>query len=70
MEISLAKNTSKGADFKTELVILELHKNCLSESLAVKATCFTQHLSYLNPKGELSSCNIDGVMVTYISKLK
>ena len=29
-----------------------------SKSLAVKATCFTQYLSYLNTKGEDSSCNI------------
>jgi hypothetical protein len=51
-------------------VILELHKNRLSESLAVKTTCLTQYLSYLNPKGEVSSCNIDGFMATYIPTLK
>ena len=28
-------------------------------SLVVKTTCFTQYLSYLNPKGEDSRCNID-----------
>ena len=33
-------------------------------------TCFTQYLSYLNPKGEDSSCKIDGFMATYTSKLK
>ncbi len=49
---------------------LELHKNGLSEVLALKATCFTQYFSYLNPKGEVSSSNIDGFMGTYISKLK
>ena len=51
-------------------VILELHKNRLSESLAVKTTCFTQYLSYLNPKGEDSSCNNVGFIATYTSKLK
>ena len=50
--------------------MLKLHKNRLSESLAVKTSCFTQYLSYLNPKGEVFSCNIDGFMATYISKLK
>ena len=30
----------------------------------------TQYLSYLNPKGEDSSCKIDGFMATYTSKLK
>ena len=49
---------------------LKLHKNGLSEVLALKATCFTQYFSYLNPKGEDSSCKIDGFMTTYISKLK
>ena len=33
-------------------------------------TCFTQYVSYLNPKGEDSSCNIDVFMATYTSKLK
>ena len=51
-------------------VMLELHKNRLPESLVVKTTCFTQYLSYLNPKGEVFSCNIDGFMATYSSKLK
>jgi hypothetical protein len=32
--------------------------NCLNYSLAVEATCFTKHLSYLNSKGEAYSCNI------------
>ena len=49
-------------------VILKLHKN--RESLTVKTTCFTQYISYLNPKGEVSSCNIDGFMANYIPKLK
>ena len=53
-----------------KLVILKLHKNRLSESLAVKTTCVTQYLSYLNPKEEVFSCNINGFMATYISKLK
>jgi hypothetical protein len=35
-----------------------------------KTTWFTQYLSYLNPKGEDSSCNIDRSISTYISKLK
>jgi hypothetical protein len=61
---------AKGADFKTKSVILKLHKDRLSESLAVKTTCFTKYLSYLNPKGKVSSCNIDGFMATYISKSK
>ena len=52
------------------IFILILHKNCLSQSLAEKATCFTQYLSYLNTKGEVFSCNIDGFMATYSSKLK
>ena len=51
-------------------VIPKLYKNRLSESLAVKATCFTQYLGYLNPKGEVSICNIDRFMATHISKLK
>ena len=59
-----------GADFKTKLVVLKLHKNRLNESLAVKTICFTQYLSYLNPKGEVFGCNIDGFMATYNSKLK
>ena len=42
----------------TKLFFLKLHKICLSQSLAVKATCFTQYLSYSNTKGEDSSCNI------------
>jgi hypothetical protein len=33
-------------------------------------TCFTQYLSYLMPKGEDSSCNIDRVLATCIPKLK
>ena len=36
-------------------------------SLAVKTTCFTQYLSYLNPKEEASSCKIDGFMTAYVS---
>jgi hypothetical protein len=52
-----------------KLVILKLHKNRLSESLTVKTTCFTQYLSYLNPKGEVFSSNIDGFMTNNISKL-
>ena len=32
------------------------------KSFAVKALCFTHYLSYLNPKGEDSSCKIDGFM--------
>ena len=50
--------------------ILKLHKNRLCYCLAVKTTCFTQYLSYLNLKGEDSSCNINGFIATYISKLK
>ncbi len=49
---------------------LKLPKNGLSDILALKATCFTQYFSYLNPKGDVCSCNIDGFMATYISKLK
>ena len=37
---------------------VKIHKNCLSLTLPVKATCFTQYLSYLNTEGEDSSCNI------------
>ena len=33
-------------------------------------TCFTQYVSYLNPKGEESSYKIDGFMAIYIPKLK
>ena len=33
-------------------------------------TCFTQYVSYLNPKGKDSSCKIDGFMATYILKPK
>jgi hypothetical protein len=36
----------------------------VNKFLAVKTTCFTQYLSYLNPKGEDSSCKIDGFMAT------
>ena len=32
--------------------------------LSSKHTCFTQYLSYLNPKGEDSSSNIDGFIAT------
>jgi hypothetical protein len=45
-------------------LILKLHKNRLSESLAVKTTCFTQYLSYLDSKRVVSSCNIDRSMAT------
>ena len=38
--------------------------------LSCKHTCFTQYLSYLNPKVKDSSSEIDGFMATYISKLK
>ena len=41
-----------------------------SQSLAVKTLSFTQNLSYLNPKGEDSSCQNDGFMNTYIPNLK
>ena len=54
---------------KNEIVFLKLRKNRSSQSLAVKTTCFAQYLSYLNPKGEVSSCKIDGFMATYSSKL-
>ena len=36
--------------YKKKSFFLELH--CLSYSLAVKATCFTQYLRYLSTKGE------------------
>jgi hypothetical protein len=39
-------------------------------SLAVKTTYFTQYLNHLNPKGQVSGCNIDGFMANYILKLK
>ena len=61
---------------KSRLLILKnstLHKivfllnyrknNCLNHSLAVEATCFTKHLSYLNIKGEAYSCNIPTSML-------
>ena len=32
------------------------------KSFAVKASCFTHYLSYLNPKGEDSSCKIYGYL--------
>ena len=51
-------------------IILELHKKHLNESLPGKTTYFTQYLHYLNPKREVSSCNIDGLIATYTSKLK
>ena len=35
------------------------------KSFAVKASCFTHYLSYLNPKGEDSSCKMDGFMAKY-----
>ena len=37
---------------KTKLFFLDYEKKCSCYSLAVKTTYFTQHLSYLNPKGE------------------
>ena len=51
---------------------LKSHKNGLSEILALKETSFTQYYSYLNRQrgGLKGSCNIDGFMATYISKLK
>ena len=52
---------------KNNIVLLELQKNCLSKSLAVKTTCVTQYCSNLNPKGEDSSYKIDQFMATYIS---
>ena len=59
-----------GGERKNEIVYFRLQKNRSSYCLAVKTTCFTQYLSYLNPKGEDSSSNIDGFMATYISKTK
>ena len=61
---------STRADFKMKSIILELHKKHLNESLPGKTTYFTQYLHYLNPKREVSSCNIDGLIATYTSKLK
>ena len=52
-QCTLGQNRSRTG--KTKSVFLKLHKNRLSQSLAVKTTCFTQYLSYLNPKGEDSS---------------
>ena len=42
----------------TKLLFPKLHKSCLSQSLAVKATCLNQYLNYLNAKIQGSSCNI------------
>jgi hypothetical protein len=52
--------------------IFELNQKLTGKTkwLAVKTTCFTQYLSYLNPKGEDSSSNIDEFIATYISKTK
>ena len=38
--------------------------------LSCKTTCSSQYLSYLNPKGEHSSCKIDGSIANHTSKLK
>ena len=38
--------------------------------LAIKTTCFTQYLNYLNLKGEDSSCRIDKFRTTYTFKTK
>ena len=62
--------TRQGVERKKKSFFLDYEKNCSSQSLAAKTTCFTQYLSYLNPKGEDSSCKIDGFMATYTSKLK
>ena len=57
-----------GVGKKNEMVFLRLKKKkkkkkkLSSWSLAMKTTLFTQYLSYLNPKGEDSSCKIDGFM--------
>ena len=59
-----------GVERKNKIVFLRFRENRSSESLAVKTTCFTQYYSYLNPKGEDSSCKIDIFMATYRSKLK
>ena len=54
---------------KNEIGFLRLQKKRssyieLSYKKYIKTTCFTQHLSYLNPKGEDTSCKIDGFMAT------
>ena len=36
--------------------------NLMYQRQTNETTCFTQYLSYLNPKGEDSSCNIYGFM--------
>ena len=66
----LTKSVDLGGRFKKKMVVLKSHKNFLGERLALKATYFTQNFNYLNPKGELFSCNIDPFMATYISKQK
>ena len=50
---------------KKKSVFLNLLKNGLSESLAVKATYFTHYVSYLNPEGE-----VDRFMGVLSSSLK
>jgi hypothetical protein len=52
------------------MVFVKFKKKQIKLELICKPTCFTQYLSYLNPKVEDSSSKIDGFMATYISKLK
>ena len=53
------------SDLLKPVEIIKNH-NSFWESLAVKAMCFTQNLSYSNPKEEVSSYNIDEFMATYL----
>ena len=57
------------SDLLKPVEIIKNH-NGFCESLAVKAMCLTQNLSYSNPKEEISSCNIDEFMATYFQNQK
>ena len=63
-------STYQGVERKNKIVFLRLRKNHSPKGLAVKTTCFTQYLSYLDSKREDSRCKIDGFTATYTSKLK
>ena len=53
-----------GSERKNETIFLRLRKNHSNAVKAVKAftICFTEYLSYLNPKREECSCKIEGSM--------
>ena len=51
---------------KNEIVFLRLLKKLFKLELGCKKTCFTQNLSYLNPKGEDSSCKIEVPIYGYL----